>query len=1073
MKPDRPLLIHPPFAMRAPSFVRALALAALAVACCVQPVQAQELFCATVPGPDAAGPPPAPPLCLDQGPYPITAERTDLTARYVVRVVKDDACQTALTQSAIDDALDYTVAFFAAHGVTLEPDSAQREVCDTGLYESSVIAAFSDLLATGTTAGAVDLFIGGPTSGGGVARDIPSGAIAVGGENVVPAPGGVINGPSTIVHEFGHAFGLEHTFLCTGEVCCPDGFCVETPAAGGGSLPDLPIVGSGECAGGSGVSCTEEPDGSNCLECGDFVCDTPADPGFIPFQVTPSCDFTSSSVICEPEYDPSTTNVMSYSRSDCRDNLTPGQLDRLTTVTLRHNAEVTRRLVLTDDLSVCGFAFRGTEVVVPQGITLTVENELTLGADATGRAARLVVEGRLAGQAGSEIALAEGAALVVTATGDAAGFRGTLAASGVGADGAPSRVTVEAGGRLRLGAGVEHAFLGGASFFNQGGTVTLGTDAHLRVGVQTGPGDDSAASFEAGPGARFFFEQGAGLAVYGTARVEGTAADTVSFRGMTSGVSWDGILLEGDGSRVQRAFVSGAEVGVTVRARDVELQFTRLRGNGTGVASDFVPFALDPQTGGAVRSDFELKDSWVEANEGVGVLARNVEITEFVASLVRDNGGHGLLLWNAASLDVFDVDFDRNGGGTAPASDGVRLLFGAELDLANRIGDSGELGAGNDRVRNNAFHELYVGADASLFVGKDVPDGLDLGGLNVILDDAPADSSYLIYNASGVEVLAELTYWGSEVGPDSTDFFGPVDYKPFLILDPTTIVPQPGNGSSGDGGLRQAIRSARQSLQANPGAPGAAALTARLYGLQRLDRTDALGERAQTMALLAWLRAPIGQGGLSAARQATAEEALRAEVTEAVIREDYPAAEALLAAHAGAVTDPAVVRSLDYAAAVVDEQAGRYAAAAARLETVARGVPSSRLERDLNGIAGMIAAKGGGEAAQGNDGGDAGGTALRAEEGVAEAPVLGAARPNPTAGTTALPLVLPAAARVEAAAFDVLGRRVALLHEGPLAAGRHRLVLGAGLPAGVYVVRAVVESGASAAVLSRRVTVIE
>jgi hypothetical protein len=40
-------------------------------------------------------------------------------------------------------------------------------------------------------------------------------------------------------------------------------------------------------------------------------------------------------------------------------------------------------------------------------------------------------------------------------------------------------------------------------------------------------------------------------------------------------------------------------------------------------------------------------------------------------------------------------------------------------------------------------------------------------------------------------------------------------------------------------------------------------------------------------------------------------------------------------------------------------------------------------------------------------------------------------------------------------AFDALGRRVATVHDGPLAAGSHTLVLDASaLPAGVYVVRA-------------------
>lgn len=64
--------------------------------------------------------------------------------------------------------------------------------------------------------------------------------------------------------------------------------------------------------------------------------------------------------------------------------------------------------------------------------------------------------------------------------------------------------------------------------------------------------------------------------------------------------------------------------------------------------------------------------------------------------------------------------------------------------------------------------------------------------------------------------------------------------------------------------------------------------------------------------------------------------------------------------------------------------------------------------------------------------------------------------PNPARGPARFDLHLPEdqhEARVEA--FDVLGRRVAVLHDGPLPPGVHRLTLGgARLPAGVYVVRA-------------------
>ncbi len=89
-------------------------------------------------------------------------------------------------------------------------------------------------------------------------------------------------------------------------------------------------------------------------------------------------------------------------------------------------------------------------------------------------------------------------------------------------------------------------------------------------------------------------------------------------------------------------------------------------------------------------------------------------------------------------------------------------------------------------------------------------------------------------------------------------------------------------------------------------------------------------------------------------------------------------------------------------------------------------------------------------------------------------PTLEAPYPNPSDGAVTVPLVLPAAAGVSVAAYDVLGRRVALLHEGPLGAGRHALRLDARpLAPGVYVVRAEVSAGSGApAVLHGRFTLL-
>ncbi|MEM8600904.1 MAG: T9SS type A sorting domain-containing protein [Bacteroidota bacterium] len=64
------------------------------------------------------------------------------------------------------------------------------------------------------------------------------------------------------------------------------------------------------------------------------------------------------------------------------------------------------------------------------------------------------------------------------------------------------------------------------------------------------------------------------------------------------------------------------------------------------------------------------------------------------------------------------------------------------------------------------------------------------------------------------------------------------------------------------------------------------------------------------------------------------------------------------------------------------------------------------------------------------------------------------AAPNPFSASTTISLTLSATHDVEAVAYDVLGRRVAILHEGTLAAGTHPLTFEATrLPAGVYVVR--------------------
>ncbi len=82
---------------------------------------------------------------------------------------------------------------------------------------------------------------------------------------------------------------------------------------------------------------------------------------------------------------------------------------------------------------------------------------------------------------------------------------------------------------------------------------------------------------------------------------------------------------------------------------------------------------------------------------------------------------------------------------------------------------------------------------------------------------------------------------------------------------------------------------------------------------------------------------------------------------------------------------------------------------------------------------------------------------------------LAAPAPNPTAGAARVAFALPTASDVTVVLYDLLGRRVATLAEGQMAAGRHEARLDAGaLAPGVYVVR--MQAGTFAA--TQRVTVV-
>ncbi|MDT0630916.1 chondroitinase-B domain-containing protein [Rubrivirga litoralis] len=97
-----------------------------------------------------------------------------------------------------------------------------------------------------------------------------------------------------------------------------------------------------------------------------------------------------------------------------------------------------------------------------------------------------------------------------------------------------------------------------------------------------------------------------------------------------------------------------------------------------------------------------------------------------------------------------------------------------------------------------------------------------------------------------------------------------------------------------------------------------------------------------------------------------------------------------------------------------------------------------------------------------SSGGGSGPTASGEDPAGGAALALGLPYPNPTLGRATVPVRLAAAGHVAVRVYDVLGREVAVLVDGPVAAGEHRLAWDAArVPAGRYLV--VAQAGADVA----------
>ncbi len=749
--------------------------------------------------------------------------------------------------------------------------------------------------------------------------------------------------------------------------------------------------------------------------------------------------------------------------------------------TLRQSFTIAEDWRITSDLDL-----RGLDLTIAAGATVTLDGgSLNLGNE-DGTPAKIFVAGSLVGDpaTGGTITCETGSEVIVEG-----GFLDKEHLD-IPMDCLGACLMALDGGRIHFGPGT-HTFSNGAFLVNNGGTMTFAPGAEVVLEDLAG---DPWDRFEAGPGSVFRFGADARITVRNWPLIVGTAAEPVVFEGdnLASGETWKGLVIEGDSAEVTYAEISDAVWGLTLRARGAVLDHLTLSGN--GLLTDYTAVVCIPSghCNPIRRSELALSNATItgavaqDANTGHGLVLRNADVS-VTDTEVSGNDGYGVVVWNADARPFTGNTVSGNGFPTAtvPTSeDGILVHSNGLLRLAPFSQQGLNVVSGNSRNQINALSGGF------LFLGHG--DGFSVEGWNTVT--AGSGGSTLVRNSSGSPVAAEYTWWGSAAGPPSGAFAGPdsVDADPFLTENP--IDPCAGNGPScRPAGKTQAQPGAqrgepvdfeslhaelvalRDTLAQTPQAPQAPDWVRALYTLQRLDATDALGEYGATMALLTTLRQNLDDGSTPQALRRTGEAALAAEVAEALLREEYDGAEALLATYGNSGVEEGWL-ALTLSAVAMHEQAERYEPALALLAEAAVLAPEQAAELAL--IAALIAEN---PASAARSTGDPSQTPAslaatsRTDPALPTEVALRAAYPNPAARGATVPFDLPEAAEVRVVVYDLLGREVALLAEGLHEAGRHEADFDASrLASGVYVIRAEVAlTGGSARAFTQKLTLLK
>ncbi|MEM6785672.1 MAG: M43 family zinc metalloprotease [Bacteroidota bacterium] len=569
-------------------------------------------------------------------------------------------------------------------------------------------------------------------------------------------------------------------------------------------------------------------------------------------------------------------------------------------------------------------------------------------------------------------------------------------------------------------------------------------------------------------------DPGVRIVVDGTLNADNTAAPgSMTFTAADQAQGWGGIRFEpGSGGVLKNGIVDRVlgygGAAITINDASPTLRNMLIQ-NDLGVGLDGIYIW-------GSQSDPLIAESEIRAMAGDGiVVSANAEAT-LDRNLISNSGSNGVLLGFGANV-LLTENTIIGSGQSLGSGDGIDAVAGAIGTLAPYY----YLGDGYNTIDGSAGRGLYARSNGRIYAGNSA-----WGRFNTISDDVVRASG------GGSIVQASADYWDRNGDGNGGDLpwtiqksGGVVTADSYCLDEPVvgsgctlnsqssrTSLPSPARLAydnatleAAQGDFNAAVRNLAETIRLEPGTPLAAAAFGEVV---RLVATLPDEERG---GMVAEVLPVLRREATHPSHRRWAGHALaRVLLMEGYTTEAVAVAKRVRETSVGAAGAGARLSEADEARLADDAllfHALLEAEAYEEAETVLaamRSYAEGELETDLaaQDLAATIDGPTLGEGNRAN---------AQAKSGVAETTPVTSIYPNPFSEGASVPVRLAEEVHLRVAVYDVLGRQIALVHDGVLAAGDHLLALdGARLASGVYVVRARVGGGAT--IHTQRVTVL-